>query len=171
MKQVKKKDSERANATVRPNGITTALWQRCRRVTWRIKWLSDPCQNRALTPARPVAPTTLPCHSRHISAIHTLIHKDNKAVWPTRTAFWSTEMHHSSKSQRKFRWTVCLNFGFISCHASVALECSLMPANNSTMRCTSNFTRYRKWHGKKWLVSWSVVLTVCLRGELHAAQQ
>ncbi len=76
----------------RPNGVTTALWQRCRRVTWRIKWLSDPCQNWALTPSRPGAPTTLPCHSCRISAIHMLIHKDNKAVWPTRTAFWNASL-------------------------------------------------------------------------------
>lgn len=74
----------------RPNGITAALWQRCRWVTWWIKWLSDPCQNWALASARPVAPATLPCHSRCISVIRTLIHKDNEAEWLMRTAFWST---------------------------------------------------------------------------------
>lgn len=70
-----------------------------------------PMPELSLDPARPVAPTTLPCHSRCISAIHTLIHKENKAEWPTRTTFWSmatskciAHLNTTESSGERFVW-------------------------------------------------------------------
>lgn len=172
----KKKDSKRASGRERerPNGITAALWQRCRRVTWRIKWLSDPRQNWALTSARPVAPATLPCHSRRISAIRALIRKDNVAHENRFLSYF--EMHRSSVAGKSSHEPVSNSERFVWLSGSFRAK-RVKQAFTHACKQFHNAMHFQfhkaqeKGRGEKWLVSWSVVLTVCLRGELYAAQQ